>query len=431
MKPWQENGALEWCALARKAPVRKAPVRRNADVLVVGAGPAGLALAAHLGEVGLNVLGVAPKPRAPWPNTYGVWHDEVAPLGYAAYLSHLWPDTSAHFGQDEVKLNRTYGRFDNAALQRHFWQRAEHGGVEWVEDVAARVEHGERGSRLHTQGGRTYTAPLVIDASGHTSKLVTRPPGALAFQTAFGILGRFSEPPVAPGQMLLMDFRDSFLTPEERRTPTFLYAMDLGEGLYLAEETSLAHRPGLRMDVLEDRLERRLASRGVGVLERVGLEHVRFPMNQPLPDLSGRVVGFGGAGSMVHPASGYMVASALRRAPELASVIAASLGAPGASPQETAEAAWGALWPRARVRQRQLYLFGLESLMTLDSAQTQAFFSAFFKLSPRLWQGYLSGTLPVTGVLKTMLGMFGHAPNSVRWPLTRAALTQPLQRSKL
>lgn len=381
-----------------------------------------MAAAAALGEAGLRVVGVSPAPRAPLPNTYSVWEDEVAPLGYAPLLKNLWHDTVADFGRGEVALGRTYGRFDNERLQTHLLERGERAGVCWREGVAAGVEHGAGGSSLHTRAGRTYRARLVIDAGGHTSGLVAHPPGTLSpgnlsYQTAFGVFGTFSAPPTGPGQMMLMDYRDSFLTTEEQKTPTFLFAMDLGGGLYLAEETSLAHRPGLSLNVLENRLYRRLEHYGLSVTETVHLERVRFPMDPPLPDLTQRTVGFGGAASMVHPASGYMVASVLRRAPDLALAVAGALGGPDASEQRAAEAAWGALWPRERRRARELYLFGLESLMTLDSTQLQAFFTAFFKLPPKLWQGYLSGTLDAFGVARTMTAMFRYAPNSVRFPL--------------
>ena len=45
-------------------------------------------------------------------------------------------------------------------------------------------------------------------------------------------------------------------------------------------------------------------------------------MNLPLPFKKQFVLGFGGAASMVHPASGYMVGSLLRRAPLLAQKLA-------------------------------------------------------------------------------------------------------------
>ena len=397
---------------------KNAPV----DVLVVGSGPAGLAAAAHLGEAGLRVVGVSPDPDAAWPNTYGVWVDEVAPLGYVPFLAHVWNDTVGNFGQGEVALGRTYGRFDNSKLREYLLTRGEKAGVIWHRGLVAAVTHEAESSSLTTTTGQTYSARLIVDSSGHRPKLIARPAGNSAFQTAYGVLGQFSAPPVKPGQMLLMDFQDDFLTPAERTTPTFLYAMDLGGGLFFAEETSLAHRPGLGMDVLKGRLERRLAHYGVHITEVLEEEHCRFPMNVPLPDLTQRVVGFGGAASMVHPAAGYLMASTLRRAPELAAAVAQAMGQ-SALPEQVAAAAWGTLWPKERVRARELYLFGLESLLTLDSTQLKNFFSAFFRLSPKLWQGYLSGTHGAGGVARTMTAMFQHAPNSVRLPLIRASFS--------
>lgn len=51
----------------------------TADVAVVGAGPAGLALAAELAQQGLSVTLVSPEAK--FVNNYGVWLDEFRELG--------------------------------------------------------------------------------------------------------------------------------------------------------------------------------------------------------------------------------------------------------------------------------------------------------------------------------------------------------------
>ena len=61
------------------------------------------------------------------------------------------------------------------------------------------------------------------------------------------------------------------------------------------------------------------------IQEIIHEEHCLFPMNLPLPDRSQPLLAFGGAASMVHPASGYMVGALLRRAPTLAKQLAEAI----------------------------------------------------------------------------------------------------------
>jgi lycopene cyclase-like protein len=136
-----------------------------------------------------------------------------------------------------------------------------------------------------------------------------------------------------------MDYRSDHLSEDERRQPpTFLYAMDLGDGRFFVEETSLALAPAVPFPVLRQRLLARLAHRGVRVEAIEHEEFCLFPMNPPLPDLNQPVVGFGGAAGMVHPASGFMVGSVLRRSPGLAAAIASALDDPTASAESVAAA---------------------------------------------------------------------------------------------
>ena len=392
-------------------------------MLVVGAGPSGLLLAAELGDLGLSVSCLAPEGVVPWPNSYGVWTDEVASLDTEDLFTQRWSAPLVYVGPEggqEVALKRTYGRLDNAKLQALTLARCERGTMRLLRGHAAGVTHTSSYSEVRCKDGSCHRARLIVDASGHFPALVERPKVQhIAFQAAYGITGYFSSPPIPVGQMVLMDFRDAHLSDAERREPTFLYAMDLGGGLYFVEETSLVRRPGMSLDVLRERLHRRLAHRGVTVRETTEVEHCLFPMGLPLPDLSQRVVGFGGAASMVHPASGYMMASVLNAAPKLAETVAQALGRGDVA--GVPNLAWNTLWSVPKVRQRALYLFGLEALLKLDGAQLQRFFAAFFELPAPLWQGYLSGTLSVKEQAETMARLFARAPGAVRFPLTRTA----------
>jgi lycopene beta-cyclase len=46
------------------------------DLVIAGAGPAGVAVASRVAAAGFSVCVVDPSPFAHWPNNYGVWLDE-------------------------------------------------------------------------------------------------------------------------------------------------------------------------------------------------------------------------------------------------------------------------------------------------------------------------------------------------------------------
>jgi lycopene cyclase-like protein len=399
------------------------------DVIVLGGGPAACCLAAALAEQALQVALLAPHDLlAPWPNTYGIWVDEVEALGLAHLLEHRWSDTVSYFGAGAADPanpanastchGREYGLFNREALQQHWLGRCQRGDVALLQGQAERFGLDPAGacSQLTCADGTVLQARLVVDATGQGSSLLQRPDkGPVAGQAAYGVVGRFSAPPVEPGQFVLMDYRADHLSEAERQEPpTFLYAMDLGGGRFFVEETSLALAPPVPYAVLQQRLERRLAHRGVAITAVEHEEFCLFPMNLPLPDLDQPVLGFGGAAAMVHPASGYMVGSLLRRAPLVAEAVAAAMADPAAPPAALARAGWQALWPAAERFRREFYLFGLGKLMGFEEARLRHHFAAFFQLPPEEWYGFLTNTLTTPQLLGAMLRLFSLAPNDVR-----------------
>ena len=406
------------------------------DLLVVGAGPAALAIAAELAEQGLAVAVLAATdPRDPWPNTYGIWGDEVDALGLGHLLEHRWSYSCSYFGSGSsdqadpanspTSHGRDYGLFDKTLLQQFWLERCEAAGVQWIRGLAQELSHGSGRSQVRYAPAlaadlAVIEARLVVDASGHKAVFVQRPErGPVAGQAAYGVVGRFTAPPVQPGQFVLMDYRADHLSEAERQEPpTFLYAMDLGGGRFFVEETSLALAPPVPYATLKQRLERRLAHRGVAIEQVEHEEFCLFPMNLPLPDLEQPVLAFGGAAAMVHPASGYLVGALLRRAPVLAAAVAARLRSePAADSLQLAAAGWQALWPPELRRKHALYQFGLEKLMRFSEPQLRSHFASFFSLPSAQWYGFLTNTLSLGELLAAMVALFATAPWSVRWGL--------------
>jgi lycopene beta-cyclase len=408
-------------AMSKRTLYLKNAAMLDFDALVIGSGPAGTIVAAALAERGVKVGGLTASPlRQVWPNTYGIWRDELEALGLTELLGHCWENCVSYFGKGEVNHDRAYGLFDKVKLQNYLLAKCEAGGVEWHQGKATNIEHDREYSIVTNTAGETIRARVVIDASGHNSMFVKRQhQGAVAFQTAYGIVGRFSTPPVAPQQFVHQDFRSEHLSATERATepPTFSYEMDFGDGVYFVEETSLAMSPPVSFELLERRLHQRLAARGVKVTAVHEVERCIFPMTLPLPDLHQPVVAFGGAASMVHPASGYLVGALLRRAPDLAATIAAALQDRQAETAEIARAAWRQLWNPDRLRKYYLYRFGLEKLMRFDEVLLKQHLDTFFRLPQSEWSGFLADSLSTPELLAAMVRLFALAPNSLRWGL--------------
>ena len=285
-----------------------------------------------------------------------------------------------------------------------------------MNETAKQINSENKITEVICSSGLKLKARLVIDASGHKSKFIKRPLlREVAQQSAYGIVGKFSTPPVNKDQFVLMDFRPDHLNNEElSSSPSFLYAMDLGDETYFVEETSLASYPALSQEDLKKRLLSRLSNKGIEVEEIIHEENCLFPMNLPLPYKNQSVLGFGGAASMVHPASGYMIGSLLRRAPLLAEKLAFFLKEANYSSLELATKGWSVLWPYELTQRHKLYQYGLQRLMSFDESRLRSFFSNFFKLSTKEWVGFLTNTLPLPKLIYVMSKMFINSPLKIK-----------------
>jgi len=394
-----------------------------ADVLVMGAGPAALCITAELVQQGLDVQAIASKsPLEPWPNTYGIWAAELESLNMQELLKYRWKDTVSFFGdglsnKGNLCTNHCldYGLFNSNNFQEALLRRCN--GLSWKVETVEKIDFSEKETVVICSSGKKYFARLVIDASGHKTPFVRRPEHQeIAKQAAYGVVGKFSSPPVDKNRFVLMDFRPDHLNPTQlKESPSFLYAMDLGDGSYFVEETSLACAPPVSFESLKARLNARLSNKGIQIEEIIHEEHCLFPMNLPLPYRDQPLLAFGGSASMVHPASGYMVGSLLRRAPSLAKELAKAIKKDPLIPtSQIARRGWKTLWTTELVQRHRLYEFGLQRLMSFNESLLRDFFDTFFKLPKKDWYGYLTNTLPLPRLFIVMLKLFSIAPSKVR-----------------
>lgn len=377
-------------------------VPETVDVLVVGAGPAGRAVAAECAERGLRTSVVDPSPSRPWRATYGAWADEL-PAGLPAGLVAARAVGVVH-ASTRRRLDRDYVVLDVAALRAHLDGRLAAAGVDVV------------------QGRVTPPLPrarVVIDAGGAGQPLGHPRTGTPAEQTAFGLMvpAGTAAPVLGPGEALFMDWRRApGVDPDD--WPTFLYALPLGDGRTLLEETSLARRPGLPIEALADRLRARLAGHGIRPSDDAEREVVRFAVDTPRHRTPG-VLGFGAAAPLTHPATGYQLATALREAPRVATALV------GGWDRDPLAAARAALWPAGARATHLLRRRALESLLRMPSARVPEFFEGFFGLTESRRADFLDGRRRPLRTVVAMAAVYGTTSWPVRRHLIGSFLTAP------
>lgn len=414
------------------------------DVVICGAGPAGLLLASNLIERNCSVCIVDPALDKPWPNNYGVWMDEADHFGYKDCIDRVWKEAGIVFDEDtpELVLERPYGRVDRKRMKKRLLQECHDGSVgeglefEAVTAKATKVEHfDDRPSQvtiLQQQKDQqqplstTMDAMLVIDATGFARQFTKHDtlfdPG---FQVTYGAKFRVPEEsnPFSDSlnKMILMDYSerhlwdDAQLRANNERFPTFCYIMPLAKDEVFLEETVLVSRPGASSQDLEKRLFKRMTALGfdndkVEILED---ERAAIPMGGTDPQVPQRTLGFGATASLVHPASGYMVARAMEIAPKVADNLAPQLKkireqqptaeSLGVALDEMTTKGWDAVWPTDDRRQRDFMHFGFELLCLLNPQELRDFFTGFFKLPDGLWEHFLSWRL--SGVGHVVMGL--------------------------
>ena len=392
----------------------------KADVVIAGAGPAGRWLGAQLALCGVSVVLVDPGLDGEWPNSYGVWLDEVAELLPQRCFARTWEEVAVHLGQPLI-LKRGYGRLHNHRFRRWLDEILNARGARLVGRKVLGVSVEEGAAVVDCDGGVEIEATVVVDATGGKAGLASPVDDTdVAFQRAYGMVACFDGDPLEGMGMVLMDYRPADNHIEG--VPSFLYGMHLGGDRYFVEETVLVGPRTVGFELLRRRLFRRLRALGVRRKEKI-LEEERchIPMGTTLPEIQGPLFAFGASAGLVHPATGYQMGRMLRAAPAVAAAVAHGLERrqPG---DEIARQAWDVLWPPDVRRARRLLIFGREVLRHLERQQLCRFFETFFGLPAGDWRDYLCGEANYRRLSRIMWRLFGRLDTKLRWSLARRAV---------
>ncbi|MQS07942.1 lycopene cyclase family protein [Streptomyces alkaliphilus] len=388
---------------------------RDADVVIVGAGAAGLSLAHHLcgaAGAGLEVvlLDAPPGPLRPAERTWCFWE---APGGeWDDLLTASWRRlrVRAPSGRkivDEPPALR-YKMLRSGDFGTRVRARMAESGIRCVEVTVESVVDGPTGAeaRGRDAAGRPVTVRgrWVLDSRPPRSM---GPARTLWWQHFRGWFVRTEGPVFDPSVADLMDFR----TPQPARGLSFGYVLPLGEREALVEYTEFSptvlNRAGYER-ALRDYTERVLKA---GRLTVTGTEEGVIPMTDArFPRRAGRsVFRIGTAGGAVRPSTGYAFAATQRQAAGVARALA-----DGRAPI-----------PPPAHRGRSLAMDAV-MLRALDRGRVRGddFFTGLFSGVPmaRLLRFLQGETRPTED-----LTIGRHTP---MWPMTRTALELPWVRRR-
>ncbi|CAN5660635.1 lycopene cyclase family protein [soil metagenome] len=386
------------------------------DVLVVGGGPAGMALAGACGRLGLTTGLLDPAPERPWSATYGMWSREL-PVDLPGSVVAARAAGRA-ITLSEHRLGWDYAVLDVPALRAHLADQ-----LSGVQIHAGRAVGSPETGVVAVADGSQLRASVVIDAGGQARPLDPSPSRRVpAAQTAYGLIvdEETAAPLVESGDALFMDWR-----PDHGETgwPTFLYVIPLGGGQVLVEETSLARRPGLALSTLRRRLHARLGHHGIIPPEVARSEKVSFRVDQPRHGGPG-VLGFGAAAPLIHPATGFSLATSLGLAPLVAAALAANLPH---DPDRALTAARDVIWSREARVVHHVRRIGLEALLRMPPAEVPGFFEQFFALPDSHRWNYLTARDDLRGTVTTMGALFRTSGGRMRRHLVLPAFLPALR----
>jgi lycopene beta-cyclase len=289
----------------------------SAEVVVIGAGAAGLGLAVRLAAQGMPGVLLVQSPHAAPERTWCTWQRD--PVAWAGAVSHRWYRVAVH-GPDGRERQLPLGPYRYELVRSpdyERWAGGRLGGVARVTAHVTSVDDGAMGAVVRGDG-LAVRARWVFD---------TRPappprPGRTALLQHFrGWFVRTAVDVFDPAVAGLMDFR----VPQPTGGVAFGYVLPTSPREALVEHTSFTRE--VLDDAGYDDALRQYTGEVLGLppLDVLRVEQGAIPMTDaPFPRRVGRrVFRLGAAGGATRPSTGYTFTAAQRQAVGVAAALAA------------------------------------------------------------------------------------------------------------
>jgi len=296
------------------------------DLIILGAGPSSLILAYYIRKTRShinNIYIVDDNIDDEWHCTYCLWLNEIngswlcGDMDYI--LKHRWNNSTVLLNDTHsYDLNQAYALIDNTAFKNLIYNTIKDNThiTHIIKSTATKIMDY---NNVILKNGTNLKADLIIDCTGHYSKFTKYGSNTTRnMQIFYGEEIEFEKELYDFDQdsIRLFDYRFN----EKNRIPSFCYILPTSSNTLFMEETILTTREHVSYDELKERLHTRIHKMGLHPFKTISIEQNRFPMGGSLPLNSNLVIGFGAAGRMVNPLSGYMIGYLINEIPSFVDV---------------------------------------------------------------------------------------------------------------